>query len=268
MDITELLTLFDHEQRIGISYPGMRKDIFPHLVRNVRDAPGKSWVQWSALDERSANRAIDEQITFFRAHGGPFEWKVYGHDQPADLPRRLEARGFVPEVGPDDWDTVMALDLRETPPALLAPVTADVRRITSRDGLQEVIAVEEKVWDEDFSWMYERMGPALEIPGYLSIYIVCVDNPPACTGWIFFEPGSPFASLWGGSTAPAYRGRGLYTALLATRVQEARQRGYRFLVIDAGAMSRPIVEKYGFRRLTTACSFEWKPPQSAPAGDA
>ncbi|EQD40871.1 GCN5-related N-acetyltransferase, partial [mine drainage metagenome] len=56
----------------------------------------------------------------------------------------------------------------------------------------------------------------------------------------------------GGATVPDYRGRGLYTALLAVRLQEAKRRGARFLTIDAGPMSRPIVEKYGFRLLTFA----------------
>jgi hypothetical protein len=35
-------------------------------------------------------------------------------------------------------------------------------------------------------------------------------------------------------SAPEYRKRGLYTAVLAARVQEAIQRGYRFLTIEAG----------------------------------
>jgi len=65
-------------------------------------------------------------------------------------------------------------------------------------------------------------------------------------------------SFGGGSTIPAYRKRGLYTAVLAARVQEAIQRGYRFLTIEAGAMSRPIVAAHGFQLLTTTWSYGWK----------
>jgi len=75
---------------------------------------------------------------------------------------------------------------------------------------------------------------------------------------IRFHPRSSFASLWGGSTVPERRRRGLYTALLAVRAQEARRRGYRFLTIDASPMSRPICEKHGFQFLTCAHECVWR----------
>jgi predicted acetyltransferase len=79
---------------------------------------------------------------------------------------------------------------------------------------------------------------------------------------VYYHPHSQFADLWGGSTLPNCRGRGLYTAVLAARVQEAVQRGYRFLTIDASPMSRPIVARHGFRLLTYAHACEWKRPDS------
>ena len=42
------------------------------------------------------------------------------------------------------------------------------------------------------------------------------------------------------------------------RVQEAIERGYRFLTIDTSPMSRPIVARHGFRLLTYARDCEWK----------
>ena len=54
---------------------------------------------------------------------------------------------------------------------------------------------------------------------------------------------------------PAGRGRGLQ----ASRVkQEAIQRGYRFLMIEASPMSRPIVAAHGFQLLTMTSSYGWK----------
>ncbi|MCB0228061.1 MAG: GNAT family N-acetyltransferase, partial [Anaerolineae bacterium] len=80
-------------------------------------------------------------------------------------------------------------------------------------------------------------------------------------GWLYIDQGRPFASLWGGSTLAGYRKQGYYTALLAVRLQEAIQRGARFLTIDASPMSRPIVQRFGFRQITTACDYTWEPPQ-------
>jgi predicted acetyltransferase len=82
---------------------------------------------------------------------------------------------------------------------------------------------------------------------------------PASVGWIQFPNNSQFASLWGGTTLPEYRGQGLYTAIMAIRVQEAIRREYSYLTIDASKMSRPIAEKYGFELLTYAHACIWHP---------
>jgi GNAT superfamily N-acetyltransferase len=90
------------------------------------------------------------------------------------------------------------------------------------------------------------------------VYIAYAEGIPVSAAWISFHDRSPFAGLWGGSTLVEYRGRGFYTALLAARVQEAQQRGVRFLTIDASPMSRPIVEKNGFQFLIFTQPFKWQ----------
>ena len=59
---------------------------------------------------------------------------------------------------------------------------------------------------------------------------------------MYLETSSSFASLWGGSTLPSFRRKGYYKKLLTVRAQK----GHPFLTVDAGSMSRPILEKYGF----------------------
>ena len=257
MDTQELLALYDKEQRIEIEYPDMRKEVLPHVTRFVRDAPGMNFILYSRLDDTDVDAVIQEQIAYFAPMDQPFEWKVYDHDTPSDLKDRLVAYGFEPE----DPDALMVLDLQAAPPALLEPITADVRPITHREQLADVIRVEEQVWGGNFDWINRRLGDHLEIPGYLSIYVAYADGQPACSGWVYFHANSHFASLWGGSTVSHYRRQGLYTAVLAARVQEAIRRGYRFLTIDASPMSRPIVARHGFRLLTYAHACEWKASQ-------
>jgi GNAT superfamily N-acetyltransferase len=53
--------------------------------------------------------------------------------------------------------------------------------------------------------------------------------------------------LYGGATLPDARGRGAYRALLHARWEEAVARGAPALLTQAGAMSRPILERLGFR---------------------
>ena len=81
-----------------------------------------------------------------------------------------------------------------------------------------------------------------------------------CAGWLTLTPGSDFAGLWGGSTLAAWRGRGIYRALVAARARLARAHGVRFLQVDASDDSRPILERLGFVAITTTTPYVWTPP--------
>jgi hypothetical protein len=57
------------------------------------------------------------------------------------------------------------------------------------------------------------------------------------------------AYLMGGSTAAWARGRGAYRAVVRARWDEAVRRGTPALVVGAGSMSRPILERLGFEQV-------------------
>jgi GNAT superfamily N-acetyltransferase len=259
MNTAEILALYDQEQRIAIEYPGTVKEITPHVVRFTRPAPGMNFILYHRLDGADVAAVIAEQVAHFAPLGQPFTWKIFEHDQSAGLAERLIEAGFVAD---DDPGVVMVLDLAAdpAPPAAAppAPSGVEIRQISRRDQLGDVIAIMEQVWGGSFAWIKQRLGDHLEIPGYLSVYAAYIDGQPACASWIYFSPDSQFASLWGGSTIERYRKRGLYTALLARRVREARERGYRFLIIDASPMSQPIVAGHGFQKLTVQVDYEWR----------
>ena len=63
--------------------------------------------------------------------------------------------------------------------------------------------------------------------------------------WLVPLAGTRVAGLWGGSTLPAYRGRGIYRALVSRRARLALERGYTTLQVDASEDSRPILERLG-----------------------
>jgi hypothetical protein len=259
----DLLALFDQEMRRELIYPDLRKDVLPWGVRHVRPAPGKSFISYYQLNENTADAAIQEQIEYFHGINQPFEWIVYDHDTPLDMKSRLAAHGFEP----DEPAALMLLDLESAPTVLLEPPQVDLRAITRREGLDDVIQVLEQVWGGSFAWVTERLGSHLEIPGYLNVYVAYVDDQPASVGWVYyhtgdqltqgsyFAQGSHFARLFGGSTVAELRGRGLYTAILAQRAQESLQRGVRYLTVEAGPMSQPILAKHGFWQLDTVHDF-------------
>ena len=256
MTDTELLALFDREQRREIEFPNTRREVTPHTVRHVVSSgmAGGAFVSYSRLAEDNADGVIELEVACFESLGLDFEWKAYDHDTPPDLVARLRARGF--EI--EDPEAVMVLELAQAPDVLWQPIGHDVRRLSDPGQLVEVAAIHEAVWGERSDWLVGALADEMAADAErIQFYMAYVDGVPACSAWIRFHPGTQFASLWGGSTLPAYRRRGLYTDLLAIRAQAARQRGYRFLTIDASPMSRPIVAKHGFQVLTFAHACKW-----------
>jgi len=243
-DIEQILALYDHDERETIESPGMRREVTPHVVRHVALGAGESCVIYSTLDEAVADAVIAEQVAYFKALGHIVEWKLYSHDRPADLAERLRARGFEP----DEREALMILDLATLPVLPPEPADVEVRQVTDPDNLDDVVAVKNAVWQSDDDWIQRMIAEEMRLaPDNIRVYVAYADGIPASTAWIRFTPRSRFASLWGGSTLPAYRKRGLYTALLTKRLHDAQDRGVSYVTIDASPMSRPIVERYGFR---------------------
>lgn len=252
----DLLSLFDREQRIDIDYPDTRKERRPHLIRYVSETGGPHFILYSDLRGADVDAVIAEEQAYFGPLG-EVEWKVYAHDTPADLRQRLVAHGF--QV--DEEETVLVLDLHDGARRATAPRQpreVDVRRLQTVAQLADVRRIEETVWEEDFGWLEERLGDDMAMSDdYIGVYVAYVEEQPACAGWIYFHPHSQFATLYGGSTLPEQRRRGLYTAILDARLQEAAARGYRFVTTDASPSSRPILERAGFEPLTTTWPCVW-----------
>jgi GNAT superfamily N-acetyltransferase len=252
MDQDALLALYDRELRRDMIEPGAAREVTDHVVRMVRPKPERSFIEYFKLDESNADAVIVAEIEGFLARNLLFTWKVFGHDRPSDMIGRLAAHG----LAVDDEEAIMVLDLADLSPRLGAPVTADVRRLTDPAQLVDVVQVLEAVYQWGFSWVHKRLGPQMGIPDYLSVFVAYVDERPAGVAWVYYPEGH-FATLWAGATLEEMRGRGLYTALLAARLQEARARGKQFATLDAGPMSRPIVARHGFIELTTATDCRW-----------
>ena len=264
MNDGEILALYDHDERFQIENPGARREALGSIVRHVDLSGERGYVLWSDLDEASANDAIDRQIAYYEGLGQNFEWKVFDHDRPADLRQRLLKRGFA--LDGDDAEALLILPLADTPGRLLEPVTHDIRRVTDPDAVMGILSVQAAVWADDYSSLGRRLARDLrENPDILSLFVAYADDRPVSSAWLYYNQRSRFAGMWGGATLPAYRGRGIYTALVAVRAQEAISRGVQFLTIDASPMSRPIVQQLGFRFMTNTYPCLWQVEQRKAA---
>jgi GNAT superfamily N-acetyltransferase len=264
LSIAQLLAIFDQEQRQEVRFFDMRREVTPYVVRLTPLEGlegGGGAVIYSCLSAENADEVIREEIAYFAALGCDFGWKAYDHDTPADLQARLARHG----LAPGDREAVVVLDLEEAPAFLWQPARHDVRRIERPAEVEDVMAVQAQVWEGEQlpSWLGEHLQRELHEGGeQLAVYVAYVEGTPASAAWVRFHPPTGLASLWGGSTVPDHRRRGLYSALLAARAQEARRRGARFLTVDASPMSQPILEKLGFRCISCANEYRWRAKSS------
>jgi GNAT superfamily N-acetyltransferase len=245
MTAEEILALFDAERQ-ALAPAGNVRQADGSVVRHLPRAGAQYWVSYSRHLHDEIDAAIAHEIEHLKSLSPRYtslEWKAYDHDAPANLVERLAAHGFEIEAR----EAFLALQVNDAPADLLAPVSLDVRRVIDAQGVRDYFGVAAKVFDRDYSeWAGELEKQVIAGDPSVSVFVAYDEGKPVSSARITYDPGSQFAGLWGGATLASHRGKGCYTALVAARLQEALQRGVRFLYIDASPMSRPILERRGF----------------------
>jgi hypothetical protein len=185
---------------------------------------------------------IDRTCAEYAAAGVPFKWFVGPQTTPADIGARLEARGFrgVPIRG-------MAIE----PSAWTAESPSDVSvELVTLESLEEYRACFTEGWgvpmpDRD-AWQstHERALAS----GRFEIFIARIDGVAVGTAGSVLRDRCVY--LVGGNVIPAYRRRGVYRAMLATRLARAR---VPLAVTHAREeTSAPILEGLGFESMFSA----------------
>jgi len=250
-------------------------DVLPPDARLDHDGPV---VRLSGVDERGfvtyrsvadlsgpdLDALIARQRDHFAARGEGVEWKLHGHDLPADLPERLRAAGFEPEE-PETVVIGLAAPLAAHPLLVAAsghdespslPSEVRLQQATARADLDRIAVMETAVWNHDRSHLAVALERELAAdPDGTTVVLAEVGDTVVCAGWVRYIRGTDFATLWGGSTLPDWRGRGIYKALVRYRAHLAVTRGYSLLQVDASDDSRPILQRCGFVAVTTTTPY-------------
>lgn len=212
-----MLAAFDAEVRRNVRPDGSGAVIEagPDVVRWVgMDRLGWSGIAWSGLAEADADAVIAEQMAWYAARGEKLEWKLYDYDRPPDLARRLEAAGFAAEG--QEW--LMAAEVSAVPAQVVLPPGVWLLPVTDPAGVGLLIEVHERVFGTDHSRLRRSLLAQLrDCPEVTAMVMAMAGDQPVCSARIEFLPGTSFASLWGGGTLPAWRGRGIYRAMVAYR---------------------------------------------------
>jgi GNAT superfamily N-acetyltransferase len=177
-----------------------------------------------------------------------FTWLVSDSSTPRDLRQQLLGLGAQPDA---DEPVYSGMVLTRPPPA--------VEGIEARpvETFEEYAAVRELGWDLLGISEEERAEPRARLREAWNDYqdvdifsfAAFVDGRVVAAGGVQFTPYGAY--LAGGSTHPDYRRRGCYRALVRARWDAAAARGTPLLAVQAGAMSKPILDRLGFQQIAT-----------------
>jgi GNAT superfamily N-acetyltransferase len=256
-----VLLEFDNQmRRTPVPDPGSRVERERRVTRIVSREDGWNGVLWTDLADADVDAMIAAQVGRFAESGRPWEWKYYSYDQPAELPRRLQAAGFVP----DPVETLLVAEIADLDLNVSPPAGVELVPVTDAHGATMVVRVHDEVFGGDHAAIGSVIVTALESrPRPVEAVVAVAGDAAISAGRVEFPAGSDFAGLWGGGTLPGWRGRGVFRSLVAYRARLARERSYRYLQVDASADSRPILQRLGFAELAKTIAF--RHPGTVPA---
>jgi GNAT superfamily N-acetyltransferase len=188
--------------------------------------------------------AVAEVRALAREHGvEDVSWWVGDLSTPPGLADMLLALGLEPDP---DQPHLVSLTIAARP---AGEASAEVRRVESFDDYLRAVELDWEVWNVPAADREDRRAAAPArweslANADVSHYLAYVDGEPAGFGRVVFTPGGGL--LMGGAVLPSARGRGVYTSLVHARWDEALERGTPCLIVGAGPMSAPILERLGF----------------------
>ncbi|MEG3635584.1 GNAT family N-acetyltransferase [Micromonospora palythoicola] len=262
LDASTLRAAYDTQLRPGLPDPvpdgvTVESDGPVFRVRGLDQRGLVTYRDLGGLAGADLDELIARQVAVFRERGEPVEWKLHGHDEPADLPRRLRAAGFVPE----DQETVVVGPVAPLASALpVVPEGVRLREVTGRAELDRIAELKSQVWGRDLSDLADGLEREIAAdPQSVTVVVAEADETMVSAGWVRYPVESTFATLWGGSTLPRWRRQGIYRALVTYRARLAGARGRTLVQVDASDESRPVLERLGLVAVTTTTPYVYTP---------
>ncbi|MEO8483912.1 MAG: GNAT family N-acetyltransferase [Acidobacteriota bacterium] len=206
-------------------------------------------VVWTRLTPPDADIQVPLLVQQFRDQGLPAVWHVDSASEPSDLAPRLHALGC-PIVPPQ---IVMAAPLERLAREMSRFPGLTVDRVLSPEDLAEWMDVRAQITTEPRA-MREDLYLSLGLGGRqpLHHYLARVDGQPAGVAQLYL--GRRAAGLYSVGVAPAFRGRGIGTALVLTPLLVARTLGYDIGVVRPPIDSQVMYTHLGFAPLQPAGS--------------
>lgn len=227
--------------RLFAGLPGMiMHDAESFWFVSNKPAPGDNILRARLSIDRIEAR-IDEVLEQVGQHIDHIGWMVFPGDQPADLGRRLEARGMPGGAG-GNW---LWADLNSLGSGPAVPANFHIKRVHDDQMMAEWVGVSEAGFGEELACFYDAYARHGYGPDAYSLhYIGYLDDAPVTSGTLLDAGGC--ATIYDVSTPPAFRRQGLGGAITHALMREIRNRGYADTWIWSSNMAKSVYQKLGY----------------------
>jgi GNAT superfamily N-acetyltransferase len=216
--------------------------------------PGPNGVSFVRCRSDEADEVIQEVHAAVAPRRLPLMWILDPETEPADFADHLARHGIRPD--PKGWEfavMVLPIDAQLENPVIPGLQIVDAYADAATHRKADAAAAEAfrgpaPSDDPEYLAMLERRRLANIAAGNRRWLLATMDGEPAGTAGIsLFPPGG--ATVNGGSVRAKFRGRGIYRALVAARLEIARHGRVSGLAVWGGDMSGPILAKLGFEKV-------------------
>jgi hypothetical protein len=223
---------------------------------------GRGFITYRDLggaDGDAIGRLVGEAVAHYRADPEitRVEWKTRGHDHAPGLHQSLLDHGFVAE----EPESIMIGHAERLAVEVPLPEGVRLRHIDDESDIRAMTAMSAQVFGdppEEAATMAEELLRRLTSKDGMELWVAEVEGQIVSAGRLEPVPGTDFAGIWGGSTVPEWRGRGIYRALTAARARSALRMGKSLINSDSTEYSRPILERSGLVKVSTTTPYLWR----------
>ncbi|MFN8465619.1 MAG: GNAT family N-acetyltransferase [Caldilineaceae bacterium] len=208
---------------------------------NTRGGEPSNFVLRTKLAAEATDHDIDRLLARIGEQVKYVDWLVFPTCLPADLGRRLDARGMAGHRA----GTWMTADLTRLPDAPVVPQGFSIRWVQNDAELWVWKLAQDAGFEGDEQIYYDAYtqhgyGPEAIARHYVGFQ----DDQPVTSGSLLLSDG--IASIYNVSTPPELRRRGYGSAITAHMMDEAIGCGYRMAWIWASDAGKGVYARLGF----------------------
>ena len=260
VNAAHLLAAYDEQLRAEAETPSAVSITRLGPLRLVTFAGGNGFISYRDLggaDADAIKQLVPEALEHYRARQeiARVEWKTRGHDHAPGLHETLLENGFIPE----EPESIMLGEAKLLALDVPLPAGVTLRQVTEETDIRAMSAMADEVFGDEVS--EDRANDLLRRIARndgVEVWVAEADGRFVSSGRLDPVPGTDFAGIWGGSTRPEWRGRGIYRALTSARARSALRLGKTYIHSDSTEYSRPILERSGLIKVSTTTPYIWK----------